>query len=112
MELQEVGKFILYVAIAFSLLGVSVQLMRLINALTANIYDLRKTIQNVGILTDGLVEDQGLIKQGLEKFVSVAGQIENMVDMISSRVVKPFVEIFGFLKVLKSSVERISNRFS
>lgn len=112
MELQEVGKFALYIAISISIVGVSYQIMRLLSALTGNIKDLRQTVKNVGKITDELIEDQKLMKQGIQSFVNVGKKAEESVELISVKVIKPFTEVFGFLKTLKGTIGKVTDRFS
>ena len=97
VTLNELGKFILYVGLTVSVVGVSTYLMRFISVVSKSVGDLRKTIKNIGIITDGFVEDQKLIKEGLKKFVSIGDKLKKLVDEFNESVIGPIRSIAGML---------------
>ena len=97
MNLNDLSKLILAVAIGLSCVGISIQVMRLLGALTDNVKDLRKTVKNLGILAEGLVADHKLLTKGLSSLVDVTDKIREIAYMISAKIIKPITAIFGFL---------------
>jgi hypothetical protein len=111
MEYDIVIKFIYAIGISGSIVLIAVAVFKLLNSVTKNVDDLRKTVQNLGILSDGLVEDHDLIRDGIESLVEAARKIKNMIGLISDKVVKPFTAIFSFLKGAQGFVSKVSDRF-
>lgn len=110
-HIDAIAKLILFTGITVSCLGVSIQFMRLLGAITENVKDLRKTVKNIGILTGDLVENQKLIKEGLKSFVGVGRRVEAVVSTISQRIVQPLAVISGILSSIKNVLETVTQRF-
>lgn len=100
MNINDLAKLILFVGLTVSCVGISIQIMRLLGAITDNVKDFRSTVKNIGKLTEGLIENQKLISKGIESFVEVGGRVKGMVDLISTKIVKPITLIFGFLTTI------------
>jgi len=111
MNLSDLSKLILAVAIGLSCLGISIQVMRLLGALTDNIKDLRKTIKNLGILIEGFVEDQKLLTKGLKSLVEVTDKVKEMTFMISSKIIKPITVIAGFISSIAAFFEGLKSKY-
>ncbi len=111
MNLNDITKLILAVAISVSCLGISIQVMRLLGALTENVKDLRKTVKNLGILVEGLVADQKLLTKGLKSLVEVTDKIREIAFMISAKIIKPITVIFGFLSSINAFIESFKSRY-
>lgn len=112
MDINDITKLILVLGVTFSIVGISYQVMRLIAAVTENLKDLRRTVQNIGVITDELIEDQRLIKGGIQSFVNVGKKAEEMVASIQTKVINPLTELFAFVGGLKSTVNKVTKRFN
>ncbi|MBU0976285.1 MAG: hypothetical protein ABIE03_07700 [Patescibacteria group bacterium] len=97
MEINDLYKLILAVTIGGSIVGISVYLAKLLSAVTDNINDLRKTVQNVGVITDGLVENQRSISSALDSAGRIVKKVEGVVDSVSNKIIKPLNTIFAML---------------
>ncbi len=111
MDLKDISILILAVGISTSCVGISIQIMRLLSVITENVRDLRKTVKNVGVLTDDLVKNQRLIKEGIETILEIIQKIKNTVNLLSNKIIQPITIIFGFLTSVSESVERIKSKF-
>jgi uncharacterized protein YoxC len=105
MNMDDLAKLILFVSISISIVGISIQLMRMLSGLTDNIKDLRRTVKNVGKLTEGLVEDEKLLRRSM-------GKISKTVDIISNKIVRPLEVIFSFLTTVATFIEGVKSKFS
>jgi uncharacterized protein YoxC len=111
MDISDLSKLILAVAASISIVGISIQLMKLLGAVTRNVDDLRKTVKNVGMLTEGFVEDQKLVKAGLEKLVKASGKIEEFIEVISEKIIKPIEVISTFLTTVAGFVKGVQGKY-
>jgi len=111
MNISDLAKLILFVGLTVSCVGISVQIMRLLSAVTDNIKDLRKTVKNIGTLTDGFVKDHELITEGIESLVAVVKKIKGIVNLISKKIIEPIAVIFGFLSSINNFFEGVSQKF-
>lgn len=111
METAEIVKLIYAVGITGSVALVSFAIYRLLNSVTKNVDDLRKTVKNLGNITEGLADDQILVRKTLENVVDVSENIKGSVRSVSEKVIQPFVKIFSFLKTIQSLVDRVTSRF-
>lgn len=111
MNLSELSKLILVVGISASSVGISIQVMKLLSAITENVKDFRKTVKNLGILAEGLVENQKLITEGIESVLEVIEKIRGIISLLSEKVVQPVTVVFGFLSSISDVIERIKSRY-
>ncbi|MBN2016488.1 hypothetical protein JW766_06695 [Candidatus Dojkabacteria bacterium] len=111
MEFGDLPKLILAVAVSLSCVGISYQIMRLLGAITENMQDLRKTIKNLGILVEGLVEDQKLLSEGLRGVLEIIEKVRAMSNMVYEKVMKPITVIFGFLTTVGNFVEGVKGKY-
>lgn len=110
MNINDLAKLILFSGITVSCVGISVQIMRLLSALTDNVRDLRKTVRNIGVLTDGLVKDQKLISEGIEGFVFAGKKFKEAVNLIYDKIVGPITVISGFLSAIGGFLQMVSQK--
>ncbi|MDD3647001.1 MAG: hypothetical protein PHS44_00675 [Candidatus Dojkabacteria bacterium] len=97
MEINELYKLILAVTIGGSIVTVSIYIAKLLAAVTDNIKDLRKTVQNVGVITDGLIENQKSLTAAVETISRIVKKAEGAVDSITNKIIKPLNTIFAML---------------
>ena len=76
MNVDDIVKLMLALAISVSLVGISYQIMRLIGKLADSIQDLRRAVQNVSSASDMILEDYGEIRKLLRVFMDVVGNFE------------------------------------
>lgn len=110
MEINDLAKLILFVGLTVSCVGISYQIMRLLSALTDNVRDLRKTVKNMGVLTDGLVKDQKLISEGIKGFVDAGRKVKGAVNLMYDKIVEPITVIAGFLSTIGGFLQMISQK--
>lgn len=110
VTIGDLTKLILYVSISISIVGVSYQIMRLISALVGNVNDLRITVKNIGVITSELVEDQKLIKSGIQRVLKIIDKVNRLVEHFSSKIIGPINEISKGLKAVAAFVSMIRNK--
>jgi hypothetical protein len=94
MNVDDFAKILIVIAISISLLGISYQTMRLIGSMADSIKDLRKVLQNFGLLSDKFLEDYAYITTKLKDLVdTLSGFATNVVD--------PLKQIFSFVGKLR-----------
>jgi len=111
MDISDITKLILVLGLTFAIVGIAYQLMRLISAVTDNLRDLRMTVKNIGVITDELIEDQKLLKEGVKSFVNVGKKFEEMAQMVEQKIVAPITELFSFVAGLKVMLEKVTRKF-
>lgn len=111
MDINNLAKLILFVGITVSCVGISYQIMRLLSAITDNVKDLRKTVKNIGVLSDGLIENQKLISEGIEGALDIVKKVRDVVDLIARKIVEPITVIFGFLSTISGFFGSVTGRF-
>ena len=112
MNITDIAKFILYLAISGSVVGISIQIMRLLSAFTDNVKDLRKTTKNLGLLSAGLVEDEKLLRKGIKEFLKIVDRVKGTVNIISEKIIKPIQAISSFLTMILGIVNKLQGKFS
>lgn len=111
MEIKDLAIFILLVALSLSCVGISYQIMRLLSAVTENLKDFKKVVKNLGTILDSFTEDQKLISEGIRSGLNAVKQVEQVIVMISKKIIKPITMIFGFLTSIGQTVESVKSRF-
>lgn len=111
MEVNDIVKLIVATGLTLSVVGISIQIMRLIGSLADNIKDLRQTVQNFGAITEGFVKEQAMIDSMLENVGSIIESIKDMINDMRVNVVNPAVKALGFIKSASSIVDNIKSRF-
>jgi len=112
MNIIDIAKFVLLLGIAGSIVGISVQLMRLLGAVTENIKDLRETVKNFGIITDELVVEQKLLREAIENISGITRKISELVTMVTAKVIKPLTAIASFFSTIAGVVSVFNRKFS
>ena len=110
MNVTDLAKLILFLGITFSCVGISIQIMRLLSAITDNVKDLRKTVRNIGVITDEFIENQKLISEGIKSFVEIGKKVRGVVNLISAKIVEPITVIFGFLSTISNFLGSVTKR--
>ncbi len=96
MELNDIAKIILVVSVSFSIVGISIQIMRLLGTANDTIKLSHDIIRNLNRITNKLSDD----------YISVSDHILTLtksVSRIGTHVIDPVVGLFGFLDRLKSN---------
>lgn len=65
MTVDEIVKLMIFSGITFSMVGLSIQIMRILGGFASILSDLRKTIQNIGNASDQFVEDYKMISDAI-----------------------------------------------
>jgi hypothetical protein len=112
MNIIDIAKFVLLLGIAGSIVGISVQFMRLLSAVTENIKDLRKTVKNVGVITDELVVEQKLLRESIENISGITRKISELVTMTTTKIMKPLTAIASFFSTIAGVVSVFNKKFS
>lgn len=63
LTIDDIVKLLLAVSISFAIVVIAFQLMRLFGAVTSSIHDARQILQNVGLVSDMVVEDYNKIRK-------------------------------------------------
>lgn len=104
MNVDDFAKILIVIAISFSIMGISWQTMRLVGVFADSFKDLRKVLQNMGVLSDKFLLDYDFVSSRLKTAVdTVSGFIAN--------VVEPLSRIFSFLGKFKKKSKREENDF-
>lgn len=97
MDIDEITKLMLIGSISISILLVSFQLSRVLSRFADVIGDLRKSVKNIGAVTDQFVEDYESISKTIRS-------LSKTIDKINLNVLAPISKvsaIFGFLNRLR-----------
>ena len=78
--------------ITISLVGISIQIMRLIGAVVGNVQDLRRSVQNIGKVSDFLLEDYLEIRKVLRRLINFVSNLQD--------------NLFGPLKTVSGLISR------
>lgn len=85
MTVDEVVKLILAIAFAISLVGISIQLMRLIGKVTDTLEDTREGVRNFSALSTMAREDYEEIRREIKSILGFVTKLRvNLLDPISS----------------------------
>ncbi len=101
LSIDDLLKVVLIFAVAFAIVGISYELMKLIGKLTQVLEDLRHPINNASELTDYALEDyvdaRSVVRKGLSDLSSFKGIIENpvMIGSIFFKVISKIKEMLG-----------------
>lgn len=104
---------ILIISIGFTLggIGISIQVMRFLAAVTDNVKDLRKTVKNVGVIVEEFADEQKILREILETGVKILDDIKETVTVFKKNVINPMTSVGNLLKKLSNAVNVISNKF-
>ncbi|MBL8015452.1 MAG: hypothetical protein JNK26_04685 [Candidatus Doudnabacteria bacterium] len=94
MNVDDFVKILLAVSVAFAIVGIAFQIMRLIGKTADSVQDFRKTIQNVSSASDLMLED----------YKKVRGLLTDVLDIISTfrqNILTPAKALLGFVKIPK-----------
>ena len=97
MDPKDVAILIVTVGFTISMVGISYQLMRLVGSVTDNINDFRRTVKNVGQITDRFVKEQEMFDKVLADIVQISGSIKEAVLNFRTRVIDPLIKMLGFV---------------
>ncbi len=86
MTVDEIVKLMIFGSLSISVLGISIQLMRILGGFADMLGDLRTTVKNFGTLSTQLVEDYKLIGNALR---SIAGGLSNF----NEKVIQPMTRV-------------------
>ena len=111
MEINDLWKLILALAVSGSLIGVSIYIMKLLSATTDNVKDLRKTVQNMGKITDGLVENQKTLTESINGVGRMVKKGEYVVDTVTEKVIKPIEGISGVLGSVLAVLKTVEGKY-
>lgn len=95
MEINDLAKIILVVALSFSVVGISIQIMRLLGTANDTIKLSHETIRNLNRITTKISDD----------YLALSDHILTLTQSISrigTNVIDPIVGLFGFLDRFKS----------
>lgn len=111
MSVDDTVKLIAVTGLTVSILGISVQLMRLIGELVNHVKELKRVSTNLGTITDGFVKEQKMLDEILENAGSIVSSVKNMIEKFRNDVVGPLVDILSVVKRVsrwtkRSTVER------
>lgn len=102
MTADDFAKLILVVSLAFALVGIAYQIMRLIGSMADNLSDLRKVTQTLGNLTEKFNDDYDFISE----------QVKNIVRSVSNfakNVINPLSKGLGFISRFTKSKNDLSD---
>lgn len=112
MDVDIVIKIIVAVGLTGSVVGISIQLMRLLSAVTENVKDFRRVTNNLGKITDQLIEEQKMLDEAISAFSKAGKAASGAVEMVSDEVVKPLVDLLSFVKDIKGYASVLKSKFS
>lgn len=98
MEMNELSIFILIIAISFSVVGVSVQIMRILGTSNDAIKLSLESIRNLNRITTKITEDYS-------KASSNILALTEAISRIGTNIIDPVVGVFGFLNRFKRNNE-------
>lgn len=84
MTVDETVKLMLAIGFTFSLAGISFSIMMLIGKFTAILQDLRKVLQNTGVVSDLILEDYNKIRSAITGIFGGMGDLIQGVSLIKS----------------------------
>lgn len=87
MNIDDVIKLLLGLAVAFSLAGISFQIMRIISKATDMMQDLRKAVQNISTASDMMVEDYSEARKAIKGVIA-------LLNNLNESVVEPITGLF------------------
>lgn len=93
MNVDDFVKITLALSVAFSLVGISFQIMRLIGKLADSLQDLRKAIQNISNMSDMVLEDYMEVRTILRAVI-------DLVKNFRSQVIEPLSKLGGAVSAL------------
>lgn len=113
MDVDILIKLIVAIGLTGCAVGISIQLMKLLSAVTSNVKDFKKVVKNVGEITDNLIEEQDLLEEGVTTFVDIGKKAQRTVDKVSDEIIDPLVQslsfikrIVGYTKVIKEKITK------
>ena len=90
MEFNDLAKIILVVSVSFSLVGISIQIMRLLGTLNETVKLTQEIVKSVNKISAKISEDYLVIS---DHILSLTGAISK----IGTNVIDPLVGLFSFL---------------
>jgi hypothetical protein len=99
MEINDISKIILVVSLSFSLVGISIQIMRLMGTFNDSLKDLQEILRSFGKISQKLSEDYDQISAHI---LTLTGAISK----IGTDVIAPAIGLFGFLDRFKSKTKK------
>lgn len=82
MTVDEFSKLILSLAAAGGMIAVSIGLFKVLMSAGSNLDDLRRTTQNMGKITDNLIEEQKHLDVVLNNVESISSDIKDMLGFV------------------------------
>jgi hypothetical protein len=102
MSVDDFIKLLLFTVISFSILGISIQFMRILSKLTDMMEDLRTSIKSIGMITEQFTKDY----QGISAAInSLSGSIKR----INDDIIKPVSNIGKILGQVTSFMKKTPN---
>lgn len=90
MEINDIAKIILVVSLSFSLVGISIQIMRLMGTFNDSLKDLQEILRSFGKISGKLSEDY-------DQFSAHILTLTGAISKIGTDVIAPIVGLFSFL---------------
>ncbi len=88
MTVDDFVKIILVLSVAIAIVGIALQLMRVLGGVADNLQDLRKAVQNVGKITDMAVEDYGKLRGLVTTLADLGDKLKNIAGPVSALLSK------------------------
>jgi len=90
MEINDIAKIILVVSLSFSLVGISIQIMRLMGTFNDSLKDMQEILRSFGKISQKLSEDY-------DQFSAHLLTLTGAISKIGTDVIAPIVGLFSFL---------------
>lgn len=95
MEINDISKIILVISISFSLVGISIQIMRLMGTFNDSLKDLQEILRSFGKISKKISEDY-------DQFSAHILTLTGAISRIGTDVIAPMIGLFSFLDRFKS----------
>lgn len=99
MEINDIAKIILVVSVSFSLVGISIQIMRLMGTFNESLKDLQEILRSFGKISKKISEDY-------DQFSSHLLTLSSSISKIGTDVITPAVGLFSFLGKLRTNKKK------
>lgn len=101
MSVDDVTKLLLAGAISFSIVGISIQLMRLLGSFNDVIQDVRSTVRFIGELAHRISGDYKNLREGMANFLN---PIQNMVNNVTKPLNRLTKVLGGFTDMITDKI--------
>jgi hypothetical protein len=90
MTIDEIIKIILAISVSFSIIGISIQIIRLLGTTNDSLKDLRPTIKNFNDLSEKVISDYDIISNAIHSSSKVVGGLY-------TNIIKPLADLMGLV---------------